>query len=455
MRSTTKIITLAITALLTTFSVGCGECEDGSYPDETTCTCADGEVVSSCERGGSGGSAGAGAVSGAGGTGGASGSGAVGGNGGAAGSGGASDVNDLSSCVLWGAIEGSTSVSGVLSAGTAECYTFETPEVGNIRFTVSNAERTPLVELIAGDEDSYLQADEVLTSNASYGTRPIEIPATLPRQRFWVRVSSGMGAFTLNARFDSHASESPAVDPGQSPSASHVIGVLADGPAAPVTGYVGALDASDYYRVELEDVGTLRVTLTEYDRIPLTAIVHDDGDGVVQMAEVVASNFSYGTRPAEFSSILPEGTYYLRVDSATTTYTLNITFDAYDTSATDSGAEATLTTARDLGLVSDSVTTSGYIGPLDSVDIYRFETSAGGPITINILDVTATPLVEVIADTGDGVIQTSEITSSNFSYGGRPAQFTWSPDAAATFYLRVGSANTLYTININHTAPTL
>ena len=404
------------------FSVSaCGACPDGTEPDEN-CVCSDGTVLTPEECGTTEPET--------------------------------ASPDRLDVCTDWGVLDGNLTERGVLAEMGTQCFRFSVAEVGDIRFTVSDVTQVPLLELIDDDGDRRVQASEIGASNFSFGARPPEVALALPRDEFFVRLSSGAGPYTLNVRFDRHPQNSPASDPGKAPdSTAYSYGELNPGPTSPVAGYVGRFDEFDLYQLSLQDAGTVRLTITQANVVPLIEIVRDDGDMVVQQQEIIASNFSFGARPNEVTKILDRGEYFIRCGSADTTYALNITLTPHTrpTPLDDPGSR--LEDAADLGgcLAAVNEPVSGYVGPLDTDDIYRFCVDGPGTVGVTITDAAVVPLIEFIKDTGDMEIQTDEVTACNFSFGQRPAECSFAASEAGTYFMRVGSAETLYVTSLDFT----
>jgi methionine-rich copper-binding protein CopC len=206
--------------------------------------------------------------------------------------------------------------------------------------------------------------------------------------------------------------------------------------------FVGPTDTLDFYKFTTTDVSHFVLSLTG-----LTA----DADVYLLNSQgiEVAHSYNAGTTPEAIDiASLGAGTYYVRVNpysSASTDYNLNLTA----TPPAPDGAGNTLATARAITVGSTQSTYHDNVGPSDTVDYYKFTTTAAGHFMLSLTGLTADADVYLLNAQG------SEVAHS-YNSGSTPEAIDVASLAAGTYYLQVkpyNGASTDYTLGVSATVP--
>jgi|GEM_PF-2281776 len=226
-----------------------------------------------------------------------------------------------------------------------------------------------------------------------------------------------------------------------------------------IADFVGVTDPVDFFRFtisENSDVGFTFRGLSETVSVDLIADLN--GNGVVDSGERVDRG-SGGSSGGSFSEALPNGTYFVLVETffsnRSTNYELNLNVVPRPGNVTPDPGE-TLNTAFNLGSLSGTRTLRDYVGVLDNeLDIYRFTLTQNTDVGFTFSGLSESVSVGLIADrNGNGVIDSGErIDSGN---GGSSGGSFSEALPAGTYFVAVetffSNRSTQYELSLNAVA---
>ncbi|MBI3708591.1 MAG: PPC domain-containing protein, partial [Proteobacteria bacterium] len=208
----------------------------------------------------------------------------------------------------------------------------------------------------------------------------------------------------------------------------------------PFNDRIGGADANDFYRFTLSNPGQLRLGLTGLTADADVELL--DGTGTS-----IAVSDNAGSDPESIERVLTAGTYFVRVFPffGETPYQLSLAVVGQDQI---DEAGNTLATARDLGTVGGSVTsTQGRVGALDHDDFYRFQVTQAGQLSVSLTGLTADADMQLLNGNGSLIDQSTNsgtqpegisATLTPGVYFARVTQF----DGEASYTLTLGLAST-------------
>jgi uncharacterized repeat protein (TIGR01451 family) len=179
-------------------------------------------------------------------------------------------------------------------------------------------------------------------------------------------------------------------------------------------------------------------------------------DGIRQDGEIIASSTKSGNESETINlTNLDEGAYYLRIfqKSGDTTFNLSLTVPPLPVPIDNAGN--TVTNAKSLGVISNNVQQSDFIGQVDTDDYYSFTLSSTSDLSV---DVTGLSNGDLFAELGqdknnDGILDFDEIIAVSDEEGDASEKINHTGLAAGNYVLHLGrnSGNTNYNLNLSAT----
>lgn len=311
--------------------------------------------------------------------------------------------------------EGHAHFNGFVGNGDPEdYYTFITGPVGGyFSANLSGLSGDADLELIRDyDNDGILDPGEVIQqsenpgpSNESVG--PILLTANT---RYYIHVHR-YGSDSTNYALDAYMNEAGTPRDVLLPRA------LGDGGGKNTWyDYVGTNTPEDFYRIDVNNVGRLNLTLNRLtDDADLYLYRDDKGDGNPTIDELVASSTQVGATPEQISDVLvTPGTYFIQVRSyngADTNFALTTNLDY---APFDNGTDVLLpsTPLPNVGLMTGTAEVHNYVGATDPLDVFKM-TVPPGWLRIRQTRGGALHTMQLIYDAdGDGVVESGDILAT-------------------------------------------
>ncbi|TRV44124.1 MAG: hypothetical protein EWV52_12510 [Microcystis panniformis Mp_MB_F_20051200_S6D] len=181
-----------------------------------------------------------------------------------------------------------------------------------------------------------------------------------------------------------------------------------------------------------------------------------NGDGIFQDEDVIASSNQLGNNPETLNlTDLNESDYYIRIfqKGGDTTFNLSLTVPPLPVPTDNAGN--TVTNAKNLGIISNNVQQSDFIGQVDTDDYYRFTLSSTSDLSVDVTDLSNGDLfVELRQDkNNDGILDFDEIIATSDEEGDTVEKISRTGLAAGDYILHLGrnSGNTNYNLSLSAT----
>ncbi|BAY22674.1 YD repeat-containing protein [Calothrix sp. NIES-2100] len=148
---------------------------------------------------------------------------------------------------------------------------------------------------------------------------------------------------------------------------------------ANLTGTVSNTDNSDYYRFQLTSNNTVSFSLTGLSSNADLYLYNSNG-------EAIASSTLSSVNNETFSPTLTAGTYYIHInkpDTGSTSYTLQASTLSLGATSPDNAGN-TLETAKEVGVLTNTVNFSENVGDSDAYDYYRFRLNENSTVNLNL-----------------------------------------------------------------------
>ncbi|MFM2063682.1 MAG: hypothetical protein RLZZ507_3353 [Cyanobacteriota bacterium] len=305
------------------------------------------------------------------------------------------------------------------------------------RFSLSNTSNFSLsLTGLSADADVALlnSTGGTIVSSVNGGSSSESISRQLSAGNYYVRVYPFNGA---NTNYNLNLSASLLDGAGNSLTLARNIGTLSG--TQTFNDFVGSTDTNDYYRFSLSNTSNFSLNLTGLSADADVTLLN--GSGVV-----IQSSALGGTASENISRQLTAGNYYVRVYpfSGNTNYALALSATAVPTIV--DGAGNTLSTARNLSILSGSRSFQDFVGSSDTNDYYRFDLTQNSNFSLGLNGLSADADVQLLNSSGV-VIQSSTV-------GGSSAESITRQLTAGRYYVRVYpySGNTNYNLTVSATA---
>jgi subtilisin family serine protease len=221
--------------------------------------------------------------------------------------------------------------------------------------------------------------------------------------------------------------------------------------------FVSLTDASDYYRIYIENPSSLNITLEGIGGDADIQLIQDiNQNGFVEYDEVIEGSYSLTSSEQINRSNLDPGFYYVHVTqwSGDINYTLSLTAGAPIPVAPDFAGN-TLATAYDFGIVNTPQQVTEYVGDEDFTDYYRLTLDTPSSLNAFLDGVTGTASLSLGQDLNDdGWISFSEEIDWSYGLLTQPANVSAAYLEPGTYYLEVYTFDNQvnYTLNLTTTA---
>ncbi|MFV1980394.1 MAG: pre-peptidase C-terminal domain-containing protein, partial [Rhodothermia bacterium] len=246
--------------------------------------------------------------------------------------------------------------------------------------------------------------------------------ASLQAGTYFVRVyqdnfaESENSSYELSIRTPTAATANPSDPGGNLPSAAN-LGTLNGAVAR--SDFVGDSDADDFYRIRLDEPREVRVLLSGLAEDADVRLIADvDGNLAIASGEVIESSNSSGSDHDFISEDLGPGDYFVHVfqpsfpANQNTNYNLEITSTPLAISTASDPGEL-LPAAMDIGNLTTPQVFQGYIGSLDTQDLYRFTMQTQGEVRATLGGLVEDATLSIVADVNANLaIDSGEVIES-------------------------------------------
>lgn len=330
-------------------------------------------------------------------------------------------------------------------------YKFSTSDVGNLQVRINGTSANTKIQLIRdGNGNGLIDAGEILASDIGFSTTVLpSITQDLPAGTYFVSVEPSSS--TASTQYQISLVNTPfggsaAPDPGNTLPTARDLGIVSGTVIAKE--YVGKLDPSDIYRFTLNDLSNVQVVAKgTSDSTRIQLIRDSNNNGLIDNDEILDSDNFASSLVTNITQDLPAGAYFIKVDprngnsDISTLYELNLVTTPFGgNGALDPGN--TLSTARDLGVLSGTATAKEYVGIVDPDDFYKFTLNSAATLQAKATGSSDSTRIQLIRDiNGNGLIDNNEILASdNFASAGFLTEITQSLQAGA-YFIRVDPRN--------------
>jgi len=229
-------------------------------------------------------------------------------------------------------------------------------------------------------------------------------------------------------------------EPGNTlPLASNTLGTLFG--SRVLREYVGTLDTNDLYRFTLNDLSNLQVTATASSTpVEVQLILDKNNNGLIDNDEVFASRAGSGlSTPASVTQDLPSGNYFINVEprfgTTPTSYEMTVVATPYGGNGLPDPGN-TLSSARNLGVLSGTSSLKEYVGVVDLDDFYQFTLSNNASLQARLTSASTSLDIMLIQDTNNnGLVDNGETLRSAIA-SSNPGNLT-EDLPAGTYFLQV------------------
>ncbi|MFQ3629239.1 MAG: hypothetical protein SNJ81_16885, partial [Cyanobacteriota bacterium] len=261
----------------------------------------------------------------------------------------------------------------------ADIYRFTLNDVANLQARVTGISANTRVELIRDlNNNGLIDSREIIASGTNFGAPFLSrVTEDLPQGTYFLRITPSSTSTSTQYQLELVATPFGGLpsDPGNTLPTARDLGVFSGTFIAKE--YVGRLDEADFYKITLNDISNLQVSARATSTNTRVQLIRDlNNNGLVDNGEILASDTNFSsTFLSSINQDVPSGTYFIKVEprdsGQSTLYELNLVATPFGgTLPADPGN--TLSTARDIGVLSGTFSAREHVGFLDSDDFYRF-----------------------------------------------------------------------------------
>jgi len=375
--------------------------------------------------------------------------------------------NILATARNLGAVAGTVTAReyvGVLDS--LDAYRFTLNDLSNIQVSVQATSTNTQIQLVRDiNGNGLVDNGEVIVSETNFSSTNLSrFTQDLPAGTYFITVASRNASastlYELNLVATPFGGDGQP-DPGNLLSSARNLGPVAG--TVNVKEYVGVIDDLDAYRFTLNDLSNVQVNVQATSANTRIQLVRDiNNNGLIDNGEVIISDTNFSsTNLSRFTQDLPVGTYFITVASrntnASTLYQMTLVATPYGGNGLPDPGN-TLSTARNLGVLSGTTSLKEYVGVLDSDDFYRFTLSSAANLQArltNSSDITS-DLVLIRDTNNNGLIDNGETIASAITSGSPDTTLLTRDLQAGSYFIRVkprfiGNFSTNYQLDLTTT----
>jgi hypothetical protein len=283
------------------------------------------------------------------------------------------------------------------------------------------------------------------------GSKPRSFSGKLAAGSYFIGIQRLRGTVTYRMG----ATATTPAEPGEGLTIARNIGVLSG--TYSNADFVGTTDPADIYQFTLTDVANLQARVDSTTAGTKVELIRDgNSNGLIDNDEILTSGTDFSAPfQASLTEDLPPGTYFVRVTpsgSTSTQYQLNLVATPFGGNISPEPGN-TLSAARDLGVLSSTVTAKEYTGKLDSNDFYRFTLNDISNIQLNARGTSTNTRLNLIRDTNNnGLVDNDEVVATDTNFSSTFLSSITRDLPRGTYFIgvepRSASSSTLYELSV-------
>jgi hypothetical protein len=340
-----------------------------------------------------------------------------------------------------------TTASGELSDNNAEqIYKIVLPESGRLTINVSSYLENMNIEL--SDIDGNIITSDSIYDGKEFDPQKWSDQEDLEEGTYFIKIRQGdwgdtTGNYSITTHFE--AAGNNEIEPNNGTD----IAQLLDSNNQPVKGFLSWSDSEDYYKVILQESGTITVNVSSYIENIKIELSDDNGERII--SDSIYDGKVNNPQKQTYEEHLEAGTYYIKISrgdwgNTTGIYQLNTKFQAAGNNEVEPNNGTDI--AQLLSL--DGQTVKGFLSWNDSEDYYKVILQKPRTITVNVSSYIENIEIELFDDNGERIIHDS-------IYGGKvnnPQKWTYEEHLeAGAYYIKIswgdwGNTTGLYTLNV-------
>ncbi|MEX0267734.1 S8 family serine peptidase [Leptolyngbyaceae cyanobacterium UHCC 1019] len=329
-------------------------------------------------------------------------------------------------------------VSGAGGSDPQDFYRFTLLTQSNYSIGLSQLSSDVDLRIIQDvNNNGIVDAGEAIASSIRSGTLPENLSGQLNAGTYFIQVYPFSNAATS---YQITITASPQDGAGNSTATARDVGTLVGDRS--FNDFVGIVDPNDFYRFVLPTTSNFRLDLTGLEADVDVRLLNSAGT-------TIASSIEGGTTSENIARSLTAGTYFVQVypfNGSSSDYRLSLS-----ASPSFDGAGNSLSTARNVGTLTNTLTFNDFVGAADTNDFYRFNLNTGSNFNLNLSGLSADADVELIQDlNNNGSVDNGEILASLINSDTNPETLSRLL-AAGSYYVRVYpflSSNTNYSLSL-------
>lgn len=355
---------------------------------------------------------------------------------------------------------GTSAVSGFVGdTNTEVLYRFNVNDLSLLSLDLNNLSADADVSLIQDTNNNGLVDEtedfsEIINSSNNEGTAAENLNQLLQPGTYFVAVQQYEGNTNFNLSLVATPFTPPSDTAGNSLATARNLGSISETQTA--SEFVGDTDKDDFYRINLTTSSLLNVSLDGLSADADLFVIQDsNNNGVVEDSEILAASEFANNNPENIIDLpLAEGDYFIEVKQFEGDTLYNLSLSATPETIPDDAAGNTLSTARDVGTLSESQTFTDFVGDVDQDDIYRFTTTDTTDFSLNVTGLTADADVSLILDrNNNSVLDEDETFEGSSNLGSESENLNINGLPAGTYFVDVYEfeGDTNYTLNLSAT----
>jgi len=301
------------------------------------------------------------------------------------------------------------------NADKSDFYRFTLEDTKELNLTLEGLSSDADVLLIKDlNSNGVFDDNEILDAPFNEGSDSEAINQILSAGDYFVLVEQFSGDTNYNLSLEAIPINAPPDNAGNTTATARNIGTLSE--TQTFNEFVGNADQNDVYSFSLDTISDFRLMLDGLSADADVSLIEDaNNNGEIDTEELVDFSDNTDNNSEEIELALQSGNYFIVVNRflGDTNYTLTVEATPRIEVPPDEAGN-TLATARDIGILEETVTFNDFVGDVDREDIYRFNLATTSIFNLNLSGLSVDAGVSVAQDSNsDGQILFDEIVASS------------------------------------------